>query len=94
MISKSQNKIKSEINSYKYYNKSNINDYITINSYLMKSKDNLRNNTFKNISLKERKSRITFKNELLHSKIYKNFSNNNSRLISKALNSKKKFTQS
>ena len=89
MISKSQNKIKSEINSYKYYNKSNINDYITINSYLMKSKDNLRNNTFKNISLKERKSNITFKNELLHSKIYKNFSNNNSRLISKALNSKK-----
>ena len=89
MISKSQNKVKSTINSYKYYNKSNVNDYITMNSYLKKSKDNFRNNTFKNISSKGRKPSIINKNEFLHSKIYKNFSNNTSRLISKTLNSKK-----
>ena len=89
MISKSQSKVKSTINSYKYYNKSNVNDYITMNSYLKKSKDNFRNNTFKNISSKGRKPSIINKNEFLHSKIYKNFSNNTSRLISKTLNSKK-----
>lgn len=87
MISK--NKIKSAINSYKYYNKFNSNDCIPINSYLMKSKDNFRNNTFKNISLKDSKFNIINKNELIHSKIYKNFSINTSKLISKALNSKK-----
>ena len=86
MISKSKNKINSSINSYKYYNKSNVNDYITMNSYLKKSKDNFRNNTFKNISSKGRKPSIINKNEFLHSKIYKNFSNNTSRLISKTLN--------
>lgn len=89
MISKSQNKVKSAINSYKYYNKSNTNDHITINSYLMKSKDNFRNNTFKNVSLKERKLSIINKNDLIHSKIYNNASNNISKLISKTLNSKK-----
>jgi len=87
MISKSQSKVKSAINSYKYYNKSN--DRITIDSYLMKSKDNFRNNTFKNISLKERKLGIINKNDLIHSKIYNNASNNISKLISKTLNSKK-----
>lgn len=89
MISKSQSKVKSAINSYKYYNKSNTNDRITINSYLMKSKDNFKNNTFKNISLKERKLSIINKNDLIHSKIYNNASNNISKLISKTLNSKK-----
>ena len=55
----------------------------------MKSKDNFRNNTFKNINLKERKLSIINKNELINSKLNKNFPNNTFKLISKALNSKK-----